>query len=204
MIRLFNVVYPTRVLLLLVGEGALIISAFALAVLVRYRQDTLLYLNYQGGFGQVGLAAGVCLICLYYFDLYDSMIISNQREVLIRIVQVLGTTCIVVAPVHYLFPAAAMEATVFVLGISLSGVFLALWRKMFMAINASRRFARRALLLGTGPQAKSLSTEIERRSEWGVSLVGYVGDPPTSPAAMNGLPRLGGIEDLNVVVGSSS
>ncbi len=200
MIRLFSVYYPTRVLLLLVGEGVLVFAAFALAVLVRYRDDTYLYLNYEGGFGQVGLSAGVALICLYYFDLYDSMIISNQREVLIRLVQVLGTTCLIMAPVHYLFPAAAMEAIVFTLGISLSGVFLALWRKMFLAINASSRLARRALLVGAGPQLNSLNSEIEKRPEWGVTLVGYVGEPPTSPEAMNGLRRLGGIEDLASVV----
>ncbi len=200
MIRLFNVYYPTRVLLLLAGEGLLVFAAFAMAVLVRHGKDTYLYLNYEGGFGQVGLSAGVALICLDYFDLYDSLIISNQREVLIRLVQVLGTTCLIVAPVHYLFPAAAMEAIVFTLGISLSGVFLGLWRTLFLAINASARLARRALLVGAGPQVKSLSSEIEKRPVWGVALVGYVGEAPTSPEAMNGLRRLGGIEDLNAVV----
>lgn len=200
MVRLFNVYYPTRVLLLLAGEGVFVFAGFALAVLVRYRENAYLYLNFEGGFGQVGLSAGVALICLYYFDLYDSMIISNQREVLIRLVQVLGTTCLIMAPVHYLFPAAAMEAVVFTLGISLSGVFLALWRKMFLAINASSRLARRALLVGTGPQVKSLSAEIEKRPEWGVALVGYVGEPPASPESMNGLRRLGSIEDLHAVV----
>jgi len=200
LIRLFNVYYPTRVLLLLAGEGVLVFAAFALAVLVRHRENTYLYLNFEGGFGQVGLTAGVCLICLYYFDLYDSLIISNQREVLIRLVQVLGATCLIMAPIYYLFPAAAMQAIVFTLGISLSGVFLALWRKMFLVINASLRLARRALVVGTGPQVKSLSSEIEKRPEWGVALVGYVGEAPNSAEAMNGLRHLGSIEDLHAVV----
>jgi sugar transferase (PEP-CTERM system associated) len=199
-VRLFNVYYPTRVLLLLAGEGVLVFAAFALAVLVRHGADSYLYLNYEGGFAQVGLAAGVCLICLYYFDLYDSMIISNQREVLIRLVQVLGATCLVVAPIHYLVPAAAMESSVFILGISLSGVFLALWRKMFLVINASRRLARRAILVGSGPQVKSLSTEIERRPEWGVTVLGYVGEAPETPEVMNGLRRLGSLDDIEAVV----
>ena len=196
MVRLFNVYYPTRVLLLLAGEAVLVFASFILAVFVRHSNDTYLYLNYEGGFGQVGLAAGVCLVCLYYFDLYNSLIISNPREVLTRLIQVLGATCLIMAPLSYFLPAARLEAGVFVLGIAFAGVLLALWRKLFLTINASPRLARRALILGAGPQASSLSSEIEKRPEWGVRLVGYVGEPPESPASTNGLPRLGSTAEL--------
>jgi sugar transferase (PEP-CTERM system associated) len=187
-------------LLLLAGEAAIIFGSFALAVFLQYGSDTFIYLNYEGGYGRVGLAAGVCLICLYYFDLYDSLIISNAREVLTRLIQVLGVTCLIMAPLYYALPEARLEATIIMLGIFFAGCLLAIWRKLFLLINASPHLARRALLLGTGPQVASLSNEIEKRPEWGVKLAGYIGERPESPGAMNGLVRLGGVEELDSVV----
>jgi sugar transferase (PEP-CTERM system associated) len=194
-VRLFNVYYPTRVLILLAGEGLLVCTSFILAAYVRFGRDAGLFLNFEGGYGQIALAVGVCLVCLYYFDLYDSLIISNPREVLIRLIQVLGATCLIMAPLSYVLPAARLEIGVFMIGIIASGILLAMWRKLFLAINASPSLARRAVILGTGPQVLSLSKEIEQRPEWGVRLAGYVGDP-NSPAAMNGLSRLGAVEEL--------
>ncbi len=200
MVRLFNVYYPTRVLLLLAGEAALVGASFLLAVYIRHGGDTYIYLNYEGGYGQIGLTASVCLICLYYFDLYDSLIISNPREVLTRLIQVLGATCLIMAPLSYFLPAARLEIKVFLLGILFGGLALALWRKLFFVINASPRLARRALILGSGPQAKSLGVEIEKRPEWGVRLIGCVEESPEALANANGLVRKGGIEELIQVV----
>ncbi|MBZ5516291.1 MAG: TIGR03013 family PEP-CTERM/XrtA system glycosyltransferase [Acidobacteriia bacterium] len=196
MVRLFNVYYPTRVLILLAGEALIVCSSFILAAYVRFGRDAVLFLNFEGGYGQIALAAGVCLICLYYFDLYDSLIISNPREVLTRLIQVLGATCLIMAPVSYVLPTARLEIGVFLIGIVVAGIFLGLWRKLFLMVNASPSLARRALILGTGPQLTSLSREIEKRPEWGVRLTGYVGEPPNSPAALNGLSRLGAVEEL--------
>jgi sugar transferase (PEP-CTERM system associated) len=200
LVRLFNVYYPTRVLLLLAGEAVIVFTAFAVAVFFQYGQDTLIYLKYEGGYGRVGLAAGVCLICLYYFDLYNSLIISNPREVLTRLIQVLGATCLIMVPLSYILPAARLEAVIFVLGILLAGFLLALWRKLFFIINASPRLANKALILGSGPQVHRLSSEIDRRPEWGVKLVGYVGETPDATVSMNGLRRLGTISELNQIV----
>lgn len=200
MVRLFSVYYPTRVLLLLVGEAALVFGSFVAAVYLQYGQDTFIYLNYEGGYGRVALAAGVCLICLYYFDLYDSLIISNPREVLTRLIQVLGSACLIMAPISYVLPGARLQAGIFVMGILFAGILLAIWRKLFFIVNASPHLARRALLLGTGPQVASLSAEIAKRPEWGVTLAGYVGEAADSAAATNGLPRLGSIEDLQAVI----
>ena len=200
MVRLFNVYYPKRVLVLLGVDALLVCVSFLLAAYVRFGEDSVLLLYYAGGYSQVALASGICLLCLYYFDLYDPLIISNAREILIRLIQVLGVTCLIMAPLSYFFPATRLEIVFFSMGILLAGLSLTGWRKLFLVLNGSPRLARRAVILGTGSQAKSLSTEIEKRPEWGVRLLGYVGEPPDSLAAVNGLRRLGGSEDLAALV----
>ena len=200
MVRLFNVHYPTRVLILLGGEALLVCASFLAAAFIRFGEDSILLLHYEGGYSQVALASGICLLSLYYFDLYDSLIISNSREVLTRLIQVLGVTCLIMAPLGYVLPTARVDIWFFMLGIAFAGVSMAAWRKLFLVVNASTRLARRAVILGAGPQVHSLSQEIAKRPEWGVRLVGYVGKPPVSPADMNGLARLGDLEELSSVV----
>jgi len=199
-VRLFNVHYPTRVLILLGGEALLVCASFLAAAFIRFGEDSILLLHYEGGYSQVALASGICLLSLYYFDLYDSLIISNSREVLTRLIQVLGVTCLIMAPLGYVLPTARVDIWFFMLGIAFAGVSMAAWRKLFLVVNASTRLARRAVILGAGPQVHSLSQEIAKRPEWGVRLVGYVGKPPVSPADMNGLARLGDLEELSSVV----
>ncbi len=178
----------------------LVCASFLLAAVIRFGEDSTLLLHYEGGYSQVALAAGLCLLSLYYFDLYDSLIISNSREVLTRLIQVLGVTCLIMSPLGYVLPAARVDLRFFVLGIVIAGFAMAAWRKLFLVLNSSPRLARRAVILGTGPQVHSLSEEIAKRPEWGVRLVGYVGKPPESPAEMNGLVRLGEVEDLSNTV----
>ncbi len=199
MVRVFNVYYPVRTLVLLLGEALIICVSFAAAGLIRFGPDSSLVLDYQGEVYKIGLAAGVCLICLYYYDLYDSFILSNPREVLTRIVQVLGASCLIMAALYYLLPGVRLAAGSFTLGILLMGVFLAGWRKLFLALNRSARLASRAVILGAGPLAKVLVPEMENRPEWGVRFLGYVGSPDPD-LRMNGFRRLGEVRDLAAVV----
>ena len=199
MVRFFNVCYPVRTLILLCGEAAIIWFSFLAAALIRFGADSSLKLNYEGGLYKIALASVVCLLCLYYYDLYDSFIFSNPREVLTRIVQVLGAACLIMAILYYALPVVRLEAGLFIPGILLIGIFLAGWRKLFVLLNQSSRLASRVVVLGLGPLAEALVPEIENRPEWGVRLVGYLGR--AHPAASSkGFQRLGGVEDLAAVV----
>ena len=42
------------------------------------------------------------IICMHYFDLYDTTILSNRREVLIRLTQALGTVYSLSVLVYFL------------------------------------------------------------------------------------------------------
>src|SRR5262249_40264091 len=137
------------------------------ATLIRFWADSSLNLNYEGGIYKIALASGVCLLCLYYYDLYDSFIFSNPREVLTRIVQVLGAACLIMAILYYVLPMVRLDASLFISGILLIGISLAGWRKLFVILNRSSRLASRAVVLGVGPLAQALVPEMEQRPEWG-------------------------------------
>lgn len=175
MIRVLNAYFPARTLLLGISEAALITFGFVVATVARLGTDeATLTLYYQRGLMKIFVVAAVFIICMYYFDLYDSFVCSNQREVLTRLVQVFGTVCILMALVYYAFHSLELGRGIFLIGFAFVAVLLVLWRKLFLVVNAMPRFAERALILGDGLLAESLVKELESRPELGIRVAGQL------------------------------
>jgi exopolysaccharide biosynthesis polyprenyl glycosylphosphotransferase len=145
---------------------------------------------------KIALASAVCLLCMYYYDLYDSSMLTNSREILSRLVQVLGTVCLVLALLYHVYPALGLDVRVYLGGIFLVGLFLAGWRRLFTALSGLPGWGERVVLVGEGPFATSLAAEIERHPESGLRLAGYVGNKEDRYGTTKRLPCLGQMEDL--------
>lgn len=199
MVRILNVYYPTRTLVLALGEVLIIYLCFLLAV-AYFKLDASLFLTYEHGFYKIDIVCAVLMVCLYYHDLYDSLVVSNPREVVTRLIGTLGAACVIMGGVYYAFPAVRLDLSLLGFGILLSGILLGAWRKAFLVLNSSDRWAERAVILGSGSLAATVSSEIEKRPAWAFRLVGYVAEPATSSIEMNGLPWLGKVKDLPSLV----
>lgn len=202
MVRILNAYFPTRTLLLGVSEALVAYFALVGVIYLRFGTDSTLILFYEDGWIRLAIVCLICVICLYYYDLYDSLILTSTREVVTRLVQVIGTTCIILAVLYFLYPSIQLRTTLFVPGVLLMGACLGLWRRLFSLLNRFPGLTEKAVVLGEGPLAVPMAKEIEQRPELGVRLVGYVGRGPDSPTALNGLRRVGGIEDLTEIVES--
>ena len=180
MIRLFNAYFPTRTLLLTLTEAVLVTSGFVLAVLLSSATavDAKIYLLYENGAGRIGLVVLVFLVLMYYFDLYNSTILTNRREVVTRLVGVLGTTFVALAVLYYTFPDASLGGTVLWAGIVMVAIVVPLWRSFFFVLNRTARFADRTLIYGDGPLCTPLMDAIAQRPELGLRVAGYVGNDP--------------------------
>ena len=127
-------------------------------------------LTYQYGSLKILLVSAAFLTCMYYFDLYDSAIVSNPREVLVRLVQVLGVAYVVLGMLYYLYPPVRLGRGIFHIGFLFVGILLLLWRRLFSAINSTPLFAENVVILGGGQLAESLVSEIESRPELGIRV----------------------------------
>jgi sugar transferase (PEP-CTERM system associated) len=173
LIRFFNTSVPSRIVFLGVSEVALVFVAFLAAMLVRLgANDASIELSYEQGFVRIGVIVAAFIICMYYFDLYDSSVLGNRREVVARLIQVLGSASALLAFVYYVFPHLKMGRGILLIGLILVALLLFLWRRLFLAINSMPQFAERALIFGDGPLAVPLMTELETRPELGVRVVG--------------------------------
>jgi sugar transferase (PEP-CTERM system associated) len=175
MIRVLNAYFARRTLILGFSEWCLIALSFVAAAMVRLgTNDAAVMLRYELGFLKILTLSGAFIICMYYFDLYDTSILSNRREVLSRLIQVLGTMCILLAVVYYFYPPLELGRGVIVLGLLIVVIILALWRGLFFALNRRPRFAERTLIFGDGPSASRLFQELDSRPELGISIVGRI------------------------------
>jgi len=175
LIRFFNAYIPIRTFVLGISEGCLIALSFVAAAIVRLgTSDATLMLQYEQGLLKILVLSGTFVLCLYYFDLYDSSILSNRREVISRLVQALGTMCILFAVVYYLYPPLEFGRGIVLIGLLIVLTVLMLWRTLFFALNRRPRFAERAMIFGDEPSTSSLLRELKSRPELGLSVVGRI------------------------------
>ena len=108
---------------------------------------------------------------MYYYDLYDSTVLGNRREVLARLIQVTGSASALLAFIYYVYPPLKLGRGILLVGLVLVGLLLFLWRRLFLAVNAMPQLAEKALVLGDGPLAEPLIRELHSRPELGVRIV---------------------------------
>ena len=145
------------------------------------------------------LAAAVCQLCLYYSDLYDDpQAGGDHSELLVRTVQALGMTLLVLAVMYLWFPALTIASGVIAPGVTFAAAGVIAWRITFTWLTRQVGPTERLLLVGLNASGASLERELHAREELGVDIIGYVG---VGDAAYPGLlPRLGTVEDVPAIV----
>ena len=122
------------------------------------------------------LVAVVCQLCLYYADLYDFRILSDRRELFVRLFQAIGSTSLILAVLYFWMPSLIIGPGVFVLASFLVISAVAGWRVLFDWFTGRLGYRERLLLVGTSPATVSLAKELFDRKELGVHIVGFI-DP---------------------------
>lgn len=180
--------------------------AFLAAMLARLgTDDASIELSYEQGFLKIGVIAFAFIICMHYFDLYDSSVLGNRREVLARLIQVSGSASALLAFIYYVYPPLKLGRGILLIGLLLVALLLFLWRRLFLAVNAMPQFAERALVLGDGPLAEPLVREFQSRPELGLRVVCQLstsdnGHAFPADAQSESLPVMASTPDLRTAV----
>ena len=111
MIRLFNVYYPIRTLVLLGGEALLVWTSFLVAAIVRHPEDSYVMLNYEGGYLKILAGTVSVLVFSHLFDLYEPARWSARGELYFRLLLVPGILALAIAVLAYVFPRVLMATT---------------------------------------------------------------------------------------------
>lgn len=172
MIRLFNVYYPTRTIVLLLCETLIVSGSFLLATAMMLGPDTYLVLNYEYGALKIAGLTVLTLLCSYYFDLYEPQRISARWEIYFRLLLVLGLLSFLLSAVIYFFPGADIAHYVLLLGLIFLTLSLVAWRSAYEWIIGRKMFRERVYVLGAGERARTVVELLQTRKDAGMEVVG--------------------------------
>jgi sugar transferase (PEP-CTERM system associated) len=174
MIRLLNVYYPTRTVMLLLCEAVIVASCFLAAAFLVLGSDAWLALNYEYGYLKIAALTFISLNFSYYFDLFEPQLVSAREAIYFRILLVLGFDCFVVSAVLYFFPEASIgPGHVYALGLALLTPVLILWRRAYDWIVSRKSFRESVYVLGSGEFARSIVQTIDSRRDLGMQVVDW-------------------------------
>ena len=176
MIRLFNVYYPVRTLVLLAVETTVVFLSFLLGVLLAFPDDRYIVLNYQYGYVKVLVATLVVLICSHWFDLYDSAQFDAKGEMYFRLFLVPGLFALFLAVVGYLFPYVLPGNNASLIALVLLTLGLVGWRAAYGWLVQQPFMQEKVYILGTGERAQRLVLGLRQRKELGIDVIGWSGN----------------------------
>src|SRR5947207_15849447 len=103
-----------RSAVLILCDMLLIVASIAAGAYVRLGPFAGEKLSQGHGLAKAFLIAFVCQLCLYYGDLYDLRAVRDRRELLVRLLQALGGTSLILAALYFWFPSLVIGRGVFV------------------------------------------------------------------------------------------
>jgi sugar transferase (PEP-CTERM system associated) len=171
--RVFNRYVSQRHLTVFTGE-LLVIFGSTTFVAHLYRPDD----DLLTAVGKGAVVTVVCLLCLYYNDLYDLTVVRTSREVIIRMLQAVGTASILIALLYLAVPNLAVADGAF---LPAAGAFLLgmlLWRLVFNRVATLQSFGERILIIGTDETARTVARQVLAQRDFPYEIVGFIDEDP--------------------------
>ena len=179
MIRLFNVYYPVRTLVLLVVEALIVGSSFLLAIWWLNPETSWILLNIEGGYLKIVCVTAIVLLLSHGLGLYDTAGLGAKWDQIFRLFIALSMVAFSLAAVDLIY-YRFLPGRVFLPGVKWGLVLLAFmllgWRGAYDWLVQQPYLRERVYVLGTGDRAEQLLKGLRQRSELGIEVVGWTGN----------------------------
>lgn len=175
MIRLFNVYYPIRTLILMLGEALVVWTSFLLGAVYELREDSFLVLNYEYGYFKIFAVTALVMVCSHWFDLYDTARLHAKGELYFRLLLVPGLLAFILAAVSWFRPSYLLGNGSSAMGLLILTVALFGWRLGFGWLIQLPMLQERIYVLGTGERAQRLVQGLRQNPELGVEVASWTG-----------------------------
>lgn len=174
--------FSPRIFSLLVADAAILYAGVVLAMYLRLGfSGSANELNAKNGWLKIGLAAAVCLLILYFYDLYDYVVMTNRRELMLRMVQALGIAWALLALLFYFVPQLLIGRGVSVISVPLVLALLIGWRMFIHSLTGHPEIGEKILVVGTGKAALDTAEAVWERRDAGYRIAGFVSENGAKP-----------------------
>ncbi len=188
--------FSSRTIWLILADAAIIYGGIVLAMYLRLGFSGSEYqLSDNNGWEKIALAAVVCLLILYFYDLYDYTVMGNRRELMLRLVQALGIAWALLALLFYFVPPLLIGRGVSVISVPLVLVLLLVWRVLIHILTGHPEIGEKILVVGTGKSALDTAEAVWERRDAGYRIVGFVTENGAKPHTKIGESEIVGTVD---------
>ena len=196
--------FSSRTVWLILADVAIIYGGIVLALYLRLGSSGSDYeLNERNGWLKISVATLLCLLNLYFYDLYDYTVMGNRRELMLRLVQALGIAWALLAFLFYLVPPLFIGRGVLVISVPLVLILLLSWRSSIHILTGHPEIGEKILIVGTGQSALDTAQAVWERRDAGYRIIGFVTENGTnSNEEITNLQVLGTTAELNNIVKS--
>lgn len=193
--------FSPRTIWLILADTAIIYGGIIIGMYLRVGLSGSDYeLNQRNGWLKVTLATVVCLLILYFYDLYDYTVMSNRRELMLRLVQALGIAWVLLALMFYFVPQLLIGRGVSVISVFVVLGLLLLWRILIHILTGHPDIGEKILIVGTGQSAQDTAQAVWERRDAGYRIIGFVSEngnkPPQEIAEAKFLGTTGELENI--------
>src|SRR5919112_2504627 len=171
--------HNARTSLLLAAEACLLFGGMVVAALIRFGWDGAPFeLISRHGYYKAALVTVFCLSAFYLYDLYDFVVMSDRRELVLRLVQALGLAWVALAIVFYALPQLMIGRGVSLIALPLALSLMVAWRVAIHWLLGHPNVGEKILIVGSGDTAIELAREVLERRDAGYRVVGFVDNRP--------------------------
>lgn len=167
--------FSPRIIWLLLSDAAIIYGGIVAGMYIRLGFSGSEYqLNERNGWIKIAFASVVCLLVLYFYDLYEYTVMSNRRELMLRLVQALGISWILLALLFYFVPQLLIGRGVSIISVFVVLALLLIWRVLIHLLTGHPEIGEKILVVGTGKSAVETAEAVWDRRDAGYRIVGFV------------------------------
>ncbi|MEZ5427041.1 MAG: TIGR03013 family PEP-CTERM/XrtA system glycosyltransferase [Pyrinomonadaceae bacterium] len=194
--------FSPRTIWLILADAAIIYGGIILALYLRLGISGSEYqLDENNGWLKIALATTVCLLILYFYDLYDFTVMGNRRELILRLVQALGIAWALLALLFYFIPPLLIGRGVSVISVPLVLILLLTWRTLIHLLTGHPEFGEKILIVGTGSAAHDTARSVWERRDAGYRIAGFVTENGSKPMDLaKEINLLGSTNDLEEII----
>ncbi len=194
--------FTTRTFWIILADAAIIYGGIVLALYFRVGSSGSNYELYdRNGWEKIVLATLICLLILYFYDLYDFTVMSNRRELMLRLVQALGIAWALLAFLFYFIPPLFIGRGVSVISVPVVLVLLLTWRTSIHWLTGHPDIGEKILIVGTGRAALDTAKSVWERRDAGYRIIGFVTENGAQPQVLSPqIKLLGSANNLEEII----
>ncbi len=178
-LKIFNFYYPVRNVIFFLGE---IILIFLSLFLVSYFKISIIDANifdWKYIVLKSFFVTGICVLVLYYLDMYNFSRAFKFSELIFKLIQGLGIVCIVLFFMFFLRPNLVITEDILIYSTFVIILIIPLWRIVYNWLLKNKKLTKKVLFIGFDEIAQKIKKELDVRNDYAFEIIGIVKEKNT-------------------------